>query len=145
MSGWVSLKVSLEYLRTTSGPARGRGGVAIVNCAGSRSLCQSPESHAIRRAQLSTTPTRAFTASSRRKSAKLAETSDRPQRSRINEVTNAQSNSYPRLAVDCRALSCGEFLSKYDTVRKNQTVEEDTVVIYGMSHGRLNDPALWKL
>lgn len=84
--------------------------------------------------QLSVSPIRTFTASSRRKSVKLAETSESPQNSRINEVKDAPSNPYPRLTVDRRALSCGEFRSKYDGIAKNETVEQDTVVIYGMSH-----------
>ncbi|PGH14193.1 lysine-tRNA ligase [Helicocarpus griseus UAMH5409] len=51
--------------------------------------------------------------------------------SRIAEIRNVCPNPYPRLSVDKRSISCDEFHSKYDYIERNETAEQDSVVIYG--------------
>lgn len=49
---------------------------------------------------------------------------------RVQEIRNACSDPYPRLAVDERTLSCAEFRSRYSELENNESVE-DTVVVSG--------------
>jgi hypothetical protein len=55
------------------------------------------------------------------------------QRSRIDEIRHAGLDPYPRLAVDPCALTCEEFLERYKNLGNNETIEEESVVVYGTS------------
>lgn len=51
---------------------------------------------------------------------------------RLQKIKNSHPEPYPRLATDSRRISCAEFLSRYNHLANNETVD-DVVVLHGRS------------
>ncbi|KMP05105.1 lysyl-tRNA synthetase [Coccidioides immitis RMSCC 3703] len=54
-----------------------------------------------------------------------------PRWNRIDEIKNASSNPYPRLAVSPQSTSCEHFRSQYNHIQPNETLDDVSVFLYG--------------
>ncbi|KAE8351165.1 hypothetical protein BDV28DRAFT_25005 [Aspergillus coremiiformis] len=65
------------------------------------------------------------------RSSSSAASPERAFKERLQEVRNACSDPYPRLATDSRSVSCSEFRDRYGHLENNDTVEGASVVVRG--------------
>ncbi|KAK2850709.1 hypothetical protein FQN49_005393 [Arthroderma sp. PD_2] len=50
---------------------------------------------------------------------------------RVSDIQKTWPSPYPRIGCEPSSLTCAEFRSKYDGIQPNETIEGDTVVLYG--------------